>query len=98
MDFLDLLKRYKNQTIYIQTHNFPDADALGSAYGLAELMSHYGIKSILCYDGKIDKLSTKKIIETFEMDIYPKDALKDMREDSQLFLWTAKRNLEMLRI
>ena len=63
--------------IYIQTHNFPDPDAIASSYGLQMFLKHYGISSTLCYEGKIDKLSTKKMTSIFQLDIHAYDDLKN---------------------
>ncbi len=80
-DCRDLIEICKGRHIYIQTHNFPDPDAIASAYGLQKLMKHFGISSTLCYAGKIDKLSTKKMTEIFEINIYSYETIKeDMTE------------------
>lgn len=92
MEFIKFIQQYKGQTVYIQTHNFPDADALGSAYGLARFIEHFGVKSILCFDGKIDKLSTRKIIEELHMEIFCKSELKDMTESSPIILVDSQKN------
>ena len=34
----DLIRLCQGHTVYIQTHNFPDPDAIASAYGLKELL------------------------------------------------------------
>ena len=86
MDFKDYISKYKGQRIYIQTHNFPDPDALGSAYGLQTLCKHFDVDSTLCYDGKIDKLSTKKILTEFNMEIFPKDEVPELNENSFIIL------------
>ena len=52
----DLIELCKGHVVYIQTHNFPDPDAIASAYGLQRLLEIYGVESRLCYDGRIDKL------------------------------------------
>lgn len=92
MDLVDYIQKYKGKHVYIQTHNFPDPDALGSAYGLASLLSYYNVNSTLCYDGKIDKLSTRKILEEFDLEIYSKDQLKEMTEDSPIILVDSQKN------
>ena len=56
----DLIVLLKGHKTYIQTHNFPDPDAIASAYGLQYFLQQFGIDAILCYDGSIDKLSTKR--------------------------------------
>ncbi|MBQ8190069.1 MAG: DHH family phosphoesterase [Lachnospiraceae bacterium] len=92
MELLNFLKQLKNSHVYIQTHNFPDADALGSAYGLARLLEHYDISSTLCYDGKIDTLSTKRILEEFKIEIHPKEHLRQMTEESKIILVDSQKN------
>ena len=44
-DLQQLVELCKDHNVYIQTHNFPDPDAIASAYGLKKLLSHYGINS-----------------------------------------------------
>ena len=56
----DLVALCQGYPVYIQTHNFPDPDAIASAFGLQKLLGAYGVESRLCYDGKIDKLSLDK--------------------------------------
>lgn len=86
MGFKEFISKYEGQTLYIQTHNFPDPDALGSALGLKVLCKHFGVDSILCYDGKIDKLSTKRILSVFDMEIFPRDSVPGLCEDSKIIL------------
>ncbi len=76
-DLIQLCKE-RGPKIYIQTHNFPDPDAIGSAYGLQKLLEHFGIKPTLCYAGRIDKLSTSRMLEEFGIKIYAYD---DVREE-----------------
>lgn len=86
MDFFDYIKRYENKHLFIQTHNFPDPDALGSAYGLSRLLEHFHVTSTLCYDGKIDALSTRRILEEFHIEIFSKDQLHQMTAESPIIL------------
>lgn len=84
-DFLDLVELCRGHNIYIQTHNFPDPDAIASAYGLQKLLAVYDIPSALCYDGKIDKLSASKMLEEFRMDMLPYESLREnMRQDDYI--------------
>jgi len=55
--------------VYIQTHNFPDHDAVASAYGLQYLLSRFGIKSHIIYVGDIQRDSLLKMIETLKIGI-----------------------------
>ena len=68
-DIKELIDICKGQHVYIQTHNFPDPDAIASAFGLQNLFKNFDIQSTLCYEGKIDKISTKKMTTLFDIDI-----------------------------
>ena len=76
-ELISLLRGHKT---YIQTHNFPDPDAIASAYGLQMLLKAFGIETKLCYDGSIDKLSTKRMLSLFDMDIVNVDDISDMQK------------------
>lgn len=86
MNPLDLISILRNHTVYIQTHNFPDPDAISSAFGLQQFLAYHGIPSTLCYDGRIDRLSAKKMLETFQITMYSKDELSDMKENDFIVL------------
>lgn len=80
----DLIALLEGHKTYIQTHNFPDPDAIASAYGLQMLLKSFGIETKLCYDGSIDKLSTKRMLTLFEMDIVSADEIADMTKDDYI--------------
>lgn len=80
----DLIVLLKGHKTYIQTHNFPDPDAIASAYGLQYFLRQFGIDAILCYDGSIDKLSTKRMLTVFSMEILHADLLADMQESDYI--------------
>ena len=58
LQLVELLRGHKN---YIQTHNYPDPDAVASAFGLQYFLRQHGVDAVICYDGTVDKLSTKKM-------------------------------------
>lgn len=77
----DLVALCQGHPVYIQTHNFPDPDAIASAYGLQKLLEAYGVESVLCYDGRIDKLSSSKMLDAFRIRILPyEELISDMRD------------------
>ena len=86
MNPLDLVKTLADHTVYIQTHNFPDPDAIASAFGLQNFLAYHGVPSTLCYDGKIDRLSVKKMLETFGITMFSKNDVPDMTEDDYIVL------------
>lgn len=83
--FQTLLKAIKNKHIYIQTHNYPDPDALASAKGLQALLSHYSISSTICYKGHIDKFNTLEMLELLHIEIYPGSKLA-LRDEDEIIL------------
>ena len=75
-DFNQLAALCHGKHIYIQTHNFPDPDAIASAFGLQRLLAQHEIPSTLCYDGRIDKLSASKMLEAFQIQMFPYEQLR----------------------
>ncbi|MCP4156452.1 MAG: recombinase RecJ [bacterium] len=71
MDFFsrlyDLIKDEKY--VYIQTHNFPDHDAVASAYALQRLLETRGLPSRLVYEGEIVRSSLQRMIRSLNIDI-----------------------------
>jgi hypothetical protein len=53
MEPLKLVELLKNHRVFIQTHNFPDPDAIASGFGLQYFLREHGVESTICYDGKI---------------------------------------------
>ena len=77
----DLLTGHKT---YLQTHNFPDPDALASAYGLQQFLKKHGVETQLCYDGSLDTLSAKRMVTEFDIEIYPASECRDMKEEDYI--------------
>lgn len=82
-DLVDLCKGYP---VYIQTHNFPDPDAIASAYGLQKLLEAYGIQSKLCYDGRIDKLSAAKMLDAFHLEMASYESLAGQMQETDCII------------
>lgn len=80
---IDLLK---NQTVYIQTHNFPDPDAIASAFGLQQFLAYHGITASICYDGRIDRLSSKKMLDTFGITMLSGSEVLHMKPQDYIVL------------
>ncbi len=86
MNPMNLVSILKTHTVYIQTHNFPDPDAIASAFGLQQFLDYHGIPSTLCYDGRIDRLSAKKMLDTFQITMRSKSEIAHMTEDDSIVL------------
>lgn len=84
-NFRDLVKLCRGNRVYIQTHNFPDPDAIASAFGLQKLLEHFDVASELCYDGRIDKLSASKMLDAFQIHMLPYERLRpELRENDYI--------------
>lgn len=93
MDAQKLLEICKGKTVWIQTHNFPDPDAIASAFALQELLGHFGIAARLCHDGEIDKLSSVKMLTRLGAELHPYREIRDMmRPDDTIILVDCQKN------
>lgn len=81
--------------VYIQTHNYPDQDALASAYGLQELLRFKGIEAVICYQGEIDKANTISMTEALGLQLYDVDDLQIQREDEIILVDGQKGNVNL---
>ena len=87
-----LLQVISKKVVFIQTHNYPDQDALASAQGLKLLLEHFGIQAVICYKGEIDKYNTIKMIELLKLDITPADSIEFREDDETIFVDCQKGN------
>ena len=67
--FNEILRNIHSEQVYIQTHNFPDPDAIASAFGLAELLGHYGKKASIVYKGKVERYSTADFVRQLSIEM-----------------------------
>lgn len=84
MDWLKLITLLKGHKVYLQTHNFPDPDALASAYGMQVFLRAHGVESTICYSGEVEKNSTKKMLDVFHIEAYEIDDIKDMTAEDYI--------------
>ncbi len=83
-DWNALIDLCKGHTVYIQTHNYPDPDAVASGLGLQRFLELHGIDSRLCYDGSIDKLNTRLMLDYFKVEVIHANQLLNMSEDDYI--------------
>lgn len=71
MSFIrQLIDTVRNEKfVYIQPHNFPDHDAVASAFALQILLEEFDISSRLVYEGEIQRDSLKELIRNLKIDI-----------------------------
>lgn len=89
----ELIALCQGYPVYIQTHNFPDPDAIASAYGLQKLLKMYGVEAVICYDGRIDKLSASKLLNAFDIEMLPYASLAaSMKETDRIICVDTQKN------
>lgn len=87
MNVLDqMIACIKHKHVFIQTHNFPDPDAIASAFGLQQLFAQKGIESTICYKGRIDRSSSARMVEELSIRIVELEEMEDMKEDAEIVL------------
>jgi len=64
---LDFVK--DEEFIYIQTHNFPDHDAVASAFGLQYIFNELGKKALCIYEGDVQRDSLQQMIDELNIEI-----------------------------
>ncbi|MDI9500336.1 MAG: DHH family phosphoesterase [Bacillota bacterium] len=74
------------QRIFIQMHNAPDPDSIGSAFGLQYLLRNAGIHADICYRGEIEKYSTNRMVELLDIKLRNIRDIHDMTEDDYIVL------------
>lgn len=76
-----LLETLEGHRVFVQTHNFPDPDAIASAFGLQKLLGHFGIEAKICYHGSMGKASVQGIITMFGVDVTEIDEINGLSAD-----------------
>lgn len=96
----ELLQQINRDHVYIQTHNFPDPDALASAYGIQQLLKYHGIRSTICYKGKIDRYSTEKLREMMHIELVNIEDMESVltKEDEVILVDAQKGNSNIINI
>ncbi len=86
-NFEQLLEHINREHVYIQPHNFPDADAVASAYGLQKLLEYKGISSTICYMGRIDRYSIDRLREEMGIELcHAEEFNGTMQADDEVIL------------
>lgn len=80
----ELIELLKGNRVFIQTHNFPDQDAIASAYGLQVLLEEFKIKTVICHHGNIDRFSTNAMVSEFGIEMVADEDLVDMTAEDYI--------------
>lgn len=80
----------QNQRVLIQTHDFPDFDAIASAVGLSELLIHQGFNCLLVYGEVIQGYSLEETVMLFNLPMVSL-SIVDSHPDDQVILVDSSR-------
>lgn len=72
-----------DRRILVQAHDFPDHDAVATAFALARLLEIHGLQPTLCYGGVIQSDSLRDAIASLEIPIRPLSQI-EIADDAQL--------------
>lgn len=87
-----IIEQINRRHVYIQMHNFPDPDAIASAFGLQELLKYCGIESTICYKGTIERYSTERMRQMLRIKLENIENLSDrLTEDDEVILVDAQK-------
>lgn len=87
------IKTLENERVFVQTHNFPDPDAIGAGWGMVGLLKNFGIEATLVFVGQIDRVNTKKMTELCNIKIFADNELPfEMREQDPVICIDSQKN------
>lgn len=87
----ELITLLKGHRVFIQTHNFPDPDAIASAYGLQVLLAKFGIDTTICHHGNDERSSTANMITELGIEMFADKSLDDMTEEDYIVTVDAQK-------
>ncbi len=89
----ELIGFLKNETlVYIQPHNFPDHDAIASAFGLQYIFKQFDIPSQIVYGGLLQRGSLIRLIKDLSIDLKHVDDCKMDESDKVVIVDGCKGN------
>ncbi|MCR4666045.1 MAG: DHH family phosphoesterase [Desulfovibrio sp.] len=81
--------------VYIQTHDYPDPDAIASAFGMQQFLRHFGVDSTLTYVGDAERASLATAVRTFGIELVNASQLSMAEDDPILLVDGQKLNANM---
>lgn len=72
----NLVRHLRNERhVYIQTHSYPDHDAIASAYGLQRLLAEFGLTAHIVYEGDIQRESLQRMVRELSIEVHKASTL-----------------------
>lgn len=94
---LEALARRAPGELFIQTHDVPDPDAIAAAHGLRLLFKERGIESRVVYAQEIEKADSRKMLELFDIELWPYSCVSDVDEEDWVVLVDVQKGNGNLR-
>lgn len=95
----ELITLLKGHRVFIQTHNFPDPDAIASAFGLQVLLERFMIPTTICHHGNIERTATANMVAEFGIKMVVASEITDMTpEDYIITVDSQKGNSNILTL
>lgn len=86
IDLTKMIDSFTHRHVFIQTHNFPDPDAIASAYGLQYLLHSRGLESTIIYKGKVEHGSSNAMVKKLGIEIIEYSDMTEMSQDAEIIL------------
>ena len=86
----EILSYIKGKSVYVQMHNFPDPDAIASAYGMKKLLEAEGISAEIVYKGNIEKTVTSKMVSLLNIDILEINCAEELDAEREVIIVDAQ--------
>lgn len=93
----ELIDLIGGRRVFIQTHNFPDQDAIASAYGLQVLLEKFNVKTIICHHGNVERTATANMVAEFGIEMTTDEDLKDMAPEDYIIIVDAQKGNANIR-
>ena len=86
IDLTKMIDSFTHRHVFIQTHNFPDPDAIASAYGLQYLLHSRGLESTIIYKGKVEHGSSNAMVKKLGIEIIEYSDMTEKSQDAEIIL------------
>lgn len=75
----ELVTLLMGHKVFLQTHNFPDPDAIASAFGLQVLLRRFKIPTTICHHGNVERTATANMVADLHIQMSTDAELKYMK-------------------
>lgn len=81
-----------DKEVIIQTHNYPDPDAIATAFALKYILEYKGIQCKICYFGFNERHTIVKLIESLHIEMWNLNDSELINKNSNIILVDTQRN------